>query len=97
MVQTTLIPPISLVTNEHTFTGILDKTFNIWRDGSVYILSLKKWNLSDRVMQNLIFEKKIQSALIWPILRHFEKKMKVDLVPNLTFFQSAWISKCVVT
>ena len=29
MVQTTLFLAISLVTNEHTFNGIVDKTFNI--------------------------------------------------------------------
>ena len=60
MVQTTLIPAISLVTKEHTFNGIVDKTFNIWRDGFVYMMSLKKRTLSDRVYQNLIFEKKFK-------------------------------------
>ena len=54
-------------------------------------------------MQNLIFKKKFQSALIWLILTHFLKKNSkcVDLVPNLAhfefFFKVSNFSKCVVT
>lgn len=88
MVQTTLIPAISLVTNEHTFNGIVDKTFYIWRDGFIYILSLKKRTLSDRVMQKLIFEKKFKK---WNEKKF--KKMKKNeswFGPNFNF-----LSKCV--
>lgn len=90
MVQTTLIPAISLVTNEHTFNGIVDKTFNIWRDGFVYILSFEKKTLSDRVMQNLIFEKKKSKCVNMADITALWKKNESWFGPKFNF-----LSKCV--
>ena len=73
------------MTNERTIDNIYNNTFEEM-DSSIF--EIKKKRKLEPAMPNMI-SVFFQSALICPILTHFEKKntKSVDLVPNLTHFE----------
>ena len=74
------------------YVQLIEKSFNISRDWFVFKINYCLWKKENKGSHaKLDFRFFFQSALIWPILTHFEKEIFFskcdDLVPNLTHFK----------
>ena len=63
------------LTNERTINTFVDKTFKIWRYWFVFKINNCLWKKENkRSHAKFDYRFFFQSTLIWPILKHFEKK-----------------------